>query len=55
MIKIGDIAQATGYSVTTVSKAFNNYTDISEKARNTILAKADEMGIYPMPKQEDWL
>ncbi|QUI24635.1 LacI family DNA-binding transcriptional regulator [Vallitalea pronyensis] len=47
MIKIGDIAKATGYSVTTVSKAFNNYTDISEKARNTILAKADELGYIP--------
>lgn len=47
MVKIGDIAKATGYSVTTVSKAFNNYTDISEKARTKIRKAADEMGYIP--------
>ncbi len=47
MIKIGDIAKATGYSITTVSKALNNYTDISDKARKSIIAKADELGYIP--------
>jgi LacI family transcriptional regulator len=47
MVKIGDIARATGYSTTTVSKAFNNYTDISDKARNAIRRKAEEMGYVP--------
>jgi len=44
MIKIGDLAKATGYSVTTVSKALNNYTDISEKAKQLIIEKANELG-----------
>lgn len=44
MVKIGDLAKATGYSVTTVSKALNNYTDISEKARQIIIEKAKELG-----------
>ncbi|MBN2222397.1 MAG: LacI family DNA-binding transcriptional regulator [Vallitaleaceae bacterium] len=47
MVKIGDIAKATGYSVTTVSKALNNYTDISEKARASIIKMASEMGYIP--------
>lgn len=47
MVKIGDIAKATGYSVTTVSKALNNYTDISQKAKDKILSKAKEMGYIP--------
>ncbi len=47
MANIQDIAKATGYSVTTVSKAFNNYKDISDKAKKIILTKADEMGYFP--------
>lgn len=47
MVKISDIAKATGYSTTTVSKAFNNYTDISDKARLKIRKIADEMGYIP--------
>ncbi len=47
MVKIGDIAKATGYSVTTVSKALNNYTDISDKAKRIIIDKASELGYIP--------
>lgn len=47
MIKISDIAKETGYSVTTVSKALNGYTDISQKAKIKIQEKATEMGYYP--------
>lgn len=47
MVKIGDIAKASGYSTATVSKAFNNYKDISDKARNKIRKIADEMGYVP--------
>jgi LacI family transcriptional regulator len=47
MVKIQDIAKATGYSTTTVSKALNNYTDISDKAKKTILATAKEYGYIP--------
>lgn len=46
MVKINDIAKASGYSKTTVSRAFNNYTDISDKAREEILRIADELGGY---------
>lgn len=47
MVKIGDIAKATGFSVTTVSKALNGYTDISDKTRDLIIAKAKEVGYVP--------
>ncbi len=47
MVKIKDIAKATGYSMTTVSKAFNGYTDISEVARNTVLETAQRLGYIP--------
>lgn len=47
MPNIKDIAEATGYSRTTVSKAFNDYTDISAKAKKTILKAAKELGYYP--------
>ena len=47
MIKIQDIAKATGYSITTVSKALNNYADISDKARSKILLTAKELGYIP--------
>ena len=47
MVKIGDIAKATGFSVTTVSKALNNYSDISENTKRLIVAKAKEMGYVP--------
>lgn len=47
MANIQDIADATGYSRTTVSKAFNNYTDISDKAKRVILETAREMGYLP--------
>lgn len=47
MANIQDIADATGYSRTTVSKAFNNYTDISAKAKKTILEAAKALDYYP--------
>ncbi len=47
MVKIQDIAKATGYSTTTVSKALNNYTDISDKAKNKIIMIAKELGYIP--------
>lgn len=47
MVTIYDIAERTGYSVTTVSKAFNHYTDISDKTRRDILKAAKEMGYLP--------
>lgn len=47
MVKINDIANATGYSKTTVSKALNNYSDISQKAKDIIVATAKEMDYIP--------
>lgn len=47
MTTIYDIAKKTGYSPTTVSKAFNNYSDVREKTRDEILRTAREMGYLP--------
>ncbi|MDQ0196217.1 LacI family DNA-binding transcriptional regulator [Paenibacillus wynnii] len=47
MTTIYDIAKKTGYSPTTVSKAFNNYSDVREKTRLDILRTAQEMGYVP--------
>jgi LacI family transcriptional regulator len=47
MVTIYDIAKKTGYSVTTVSKALNNYTDISQKAKDKIMAAVQESGYLP--------
>ncbi|OKP86528.1 LacI family transcriptional regulator [Paenibacillus helianthi] len=47
MTTIYDIAKKTGYSPTTVSKAFNNYSDVREKTRQDILRAAQEMGYLP--------
>ncbi|MEC0089459.1 LacI family DNA-binding transcriptional regulator [Paenibacillus macquariensis] len=47
MITIYDIAKKTGYSPTTVSKVFNNYTDVKEQTRQTILQAAKELGYLP--------
>lgn len=47
MVTIKDISKRSGFSVTTVSKALNNYPDISVKTKNKILALCDEMGYVP--------
>lgn len=47
MTTIYDIAKRTGYSPTTVSKAFNNYSDVREKTRQEIFRAAREMGYLP--------
>lgn len=47
MITIYDIAKRTGYSPTTVSKAFNNYSDVREKTRQEIFRIARELGYVP--------
>lgn len=47
MATIYDIAKKTGYSISTVSKALNNYTDIGEKTKRTILEAVNELGYYP--------
>ena len=61
MITIYDIAKKTGYSIATVSKVINNYTGVSEKARNTIKRAIEEMDYTPnnyartLATQRSWL
>ena len=47
MVTIYDIAEATGYSAPTVSKALNGLGSLSEKTRQKILDKATELGYEP--------
>lgn len=46
-MNLTQFAKITGYSVSTVSKAFSDSPDISEMTKNSILQKAKELGIYP--------
>lgn len=60
MANIYDVAKKSGYSIATVSKALNNYSDISEKARTKILAVCKEIGYMPnssartLPTKKSW-
>lgn len=47
MVTIKDVALRCGYSITTVSKALNNYSDISDKTKEKILKLCDDMGYVP--------
>lgn len=47
MVTIKDVAKKSGFSITTVSKALNNYPDISDTTRKKILQLCDEMGYIP--------
>ncbi len=47
MVTIYDIAEATGYSAPTVSKALNGLGSLSEETRQKILDKAKELGYEP--------
>ena len=47
MVTIYDIAEATGYSAPTVSKALNGLGSLSEETRQRILNKANELGYEP--------
>ena len=47
MVSVKDIAAKCNVSVATVSKALNDYSDISENTRKRIKAKAAEMGYLP--------
>ncbi|OIJ17426.1 LacI family transcriptional regulator [Anaerobacillus alkalilacustris] len=47
MATIYDIAKKTGFSITTVSRALNNYPDVGAKTKKIILEAVEEMGYYP--------
>ncbi len=47
MITIKDLAKECNVSISTVSKALNNYSDISNELKELILKKSDELGYIP--------
>ena len=47
MVTIYDVALASGFSSSTVSKAFNAYPGVSRKTMEKILRIADDMGYSP--------
>ncbi|OOY15896.1 LacI family DNA-binding transcriptional regulator [Thioclava sp. DLFJ4-1] len=48
-VRISDLAQALGLTKSTVSRALNNYSDISPETRERVARVAAEMGYAPMP------
>ena len=46
-VTLKQIAEQTGYSVTTVSRALAGYDDVAESTRERIVALAEELGYYP--------
>lgn len=47
MATIQELSKLCGVSISTVSKALNGYTDISEKTRDMVIEKANELGYFP--------
>ena len=47
MVKISDIAREANVSITTVSRALNNYADINERTKERVLKIAKELGYFP--------
>ena len=47
MANIKDIAEKCGLSISTVSKALNSYSDISQETRQRVLETAEECGYFP--------
>lgn len=46
-VTIRDVSARCGLSVSTVSKALNNYSDVSAETRDMVLRTAREIGYYP--------
>ena len=46
-VTIRDLSRHCGFSVATISKALNGYTDISEATRDAVLRAAQELGYHP--------
>ncbi len=47
MITIKDVARKSGFSVTTVSRALNGYSDVNEKSRQKIIDVANSLNYVP--------
>ncbi|MEO1644662.1 MAG: LacI family DNA-binding transcriptional regulator [Chloroflexota bacterium] len=46
-VTLKDVAKQSGYSVTTVSRALNNYDDVNAETRAHIMSIADNLGYQP--------
>ncbi len=46
-VTLKDIAETSGYSITTVSRALAGYADVNEKTRAHIMTIADQLGYQP--------
>ena len=46
-VTIKDVARSCGMSISTVSKVFNGYPDISEATRRQVMETAHEIGYRP--------
>ncbi len=46
-VTIKEVSARCGLSVSTVSKALNNYSDVSEATRKLVIQTAQEVGYYP--------
>lgn len=46
-VTLRDIARKTGYSVTTVSRALNDYDDVNAETKRTIRRTAQRLGYHP--------
>ncbi|MGR3514687.1 MAG: LacI family DNA-binding transcriptional regulator [Paracoccaceae bacterium] len=51
-VTINDVADALGIAKGTVSRALNNYPDISETTRNRVQRKAADMGYRPLAQAQ---
>jgi len=47
MVKLKDLAEKTGFSVTTISRALGGYSDVNEVTRQHIIETARELGYQP--------
>lgn len=47
-VRISDVSEALGLTKSTVSRALNDYPDISESTRNRVRSMADRMGYQPL-------
>jgi len=47
MATLKDVSRASGFSITTVSRALNGYDDVNKETRDKIMSVAKELGYSP--------